>query len=735
MTNGETIGRPRIERVVTALWPNLTHIYPFQWEALRGILTGHDVLTLAATGSGKSLTYQVAALIRPGCTLVVSPLVALIRDQVTTLHDKGLTMVGSLISGMSAAEQEEVLRDVREGRITLLYLAPERLRDPRFRLAIEGLPIVQLVVDEAHCIATWGHDFRPDFLEVARLLPRGAARTPIHALTATATPAVQSEIVRALHFDETTAVRNIKAEGRDNLSYRVYTYTNTAEGEARAVELVEQIVHNRERGGAGIVYVARRATAERLADLLRTRNVAAQAYHGGLQSTDRHMIQELFMDGTLEVVCCTNAFGMGIDKSNIRFVLHYDHPSSLEAYAQETGRAGRDHEPAYAILLYSPATARTHRGIARKGTFEANAVEELLNTLGSDAVQTLADGLVVTTFERVAQAMAQDEVLTRVLMHGAAQVGLVERGEDVVMSATLLVSMSHDTLLYAVAAADRSIAAKLLDHIELPQTSAPRHGVRLTYDALKWMAAGGDPFVATRLLTALGEAFPDDVIFRPFTRGLSVRILPYDARQRLEAIRQLENALGERYAAFETRLGVMRNYATQSYGCRQAFIENYLLGSNTSAVCGKCDVCAPNHPLAWDDRRTDANVAAYMKRGAEMPDVALPILEALRDHNGYFGQSTIVKMLLGQAVTQYKDGTKHQLPPSARNSEHFGVLQRQRAKDMAVKARIEALQHDGFIASVTRTRPDGGDYSALTLTARGRDALSGALGLTETAND
>ncbi|MGH2508250.1 MAG: RecQ family ATP-dependent DNA helicase, partial [Ktedonobacteraceae bacterium] len=352
----DTIALPRIERTLKGIWGE-RQLRSFQLEALRAVLTGRDVLTLAPTGSGKSLTYQLPALLRPGCTLVISPLVALIRDQVTTLREQyGLFMVNSLISGMSSAEQEEVLNEARAGKVKLLYIAPERLRDPRFRATLLQLPLVQLVVDEAHCISTWGHDFRPDFLEIPQLLSSLIEqRLPVHALTATATPLVQQEITMVLQFGTPGNTQRLKPlihhnqDRRQNLIYRTYHYATVQEGEKRVVEITRQILADHEKGGPGIVYVATRAKAERLAELLRANNITAYAYHGGLPAAERHTIQELFMSGEIEVVCCTNAFGMGVDKQNIRFVLHYDHPASVEAYAQETGRAGRDGKDAFAI--------------------------------------------------------------------------------------------------------------------------------------------------------------------------------------------------------------------------------------------------------------------------------------------------------------------------------------------------------------------------------------------------
>ena len=268
-------------------------------------------------------------------------------------------------------DQEDVLSEARAGRLRLLYVSPERLRDPRIRTFVGGLPLVQLVIDEAHCISTWASNLPPDFLEINSLLP-AARRVPIQALTATATPRVREEIREALQlgsrgFAFTTLMGDFR---RDNLVFRVFRPASAKERDALAISLAAQIVNRPEKGGAGIVYVATRREAERLARLLRGRNIAAQPYHAGLATATRHHPGALHAGG-IQVVVATNAFGMGIDKQEIRFVLHYDHPSSVEAYVQESGRAGRDGREAYAVLLSVRKTQRTHRFLARKGLPDA----------------------------------------------------------------------------------------------------------------------------------------------------------------------------------------------------------------------------------------------------------------------------------------------------------------------------------------------------------------------------
>jgi len=756
-----TVALPRIEKVLKEIWGGRL-LYPFQEEALQAVLTGHDVLTLAPTGSGKSLTYQLPSLLRSGCTLVISPLVALIRDQVTTLRELyGLSMVNSLVSGMSSAEQEEVLGDARAGRVKLLYVSPERLRDPRFRNTLAQIPLVQLVVDEAHCISTWGHDFRPDFLEITSLLSTSVTRRiPIHALTATATPQVQGEITTALGFPivnwtETGRPKPlIHSSGsvRDNLIYRFYQCNNAGEGERRTVEMVRQILGNREKGGAGIVYVATRAKAEWLAEQLRTHNVLAYAYHGGLRTAERHTIQELFMEGEIEVVCCTNAFGMGVDKQNIRFVIHYDHPASIEAYAQETGRAGRDGQDAYAILLHSSATQRTHRFIARKGMQESADLGALLPVLSNlQTTITLPGGQILTSFEDLAKTLKVDEVAVRVLVHSAEQAGLLRRGTDVVMEAGVLIS--DDIPKLAVLFDDvqmQTVCAKLLYHLiaqkfsvssasNAPDISVSQQfatlGMRLSYDARSWVEVGGDPFAATVLLSRLSELEPEKVIFRPYARGITLSLLVLSDEERVVAFDRLSAYFYERYHRFEERLQIMLDYIHQPGAtCRRVFIENYLSGREDAVSCGKCDHCAPSYLVPWNDQIVEANIRySSPDKRESRADAALVILEALRDHNGYFGQNTLIKMLLGESVGRKYDGKLYNLNLTARNSEHFGALKNYRLKDTNLREGIQGLIANGYVSLELRGKSrrntneitDEDNYQALALTPLGRDVLAG----------
>jgi ATP-dependent DNA helicase RecQ len=742
----KTIALPRIERVFNGIWGK-RELRPFQVEALHAVLTGRDVLTLAPTGSGKSLTYQLPALLRSGCTLVISPLVALIRDQVTTLREQyGLFMVNSLVSGMSSAEQEEVLNDARIGKVKLLYVAPERLRDPRFRATLLQLPLVQLVVDEAHCISTWGHDFRPDFLEIPQLLNSLVEqRLPVHALTATATPLVQQEITTVLQFGISSDIHHREPlihhspNRRENLIYRIYHCSTAREREGYVLEIVRQILADHDRGGPGIVYVATRAKTERLAELLRTNNVTAYAYHGGLQAAERHTIQELFMSGEIEVVCCTNAFGMGVDKQNIRFVIHYDHPASVEAYAQETGRAGRDGKDAFAILLASSATQRTHRSIARKNAQESENIYALLAILQDMHVSSqLSDGGILTSFAELSQLLGVEEGAIRVLLHGAEQVGLLQRGPDVITEAGIFVSDTISTLAARFEESrDRLVLTQLLQHLSAHHNVSLASGGtdwRANYSAKRWLEIGGDVVEAMRLLHRLSELEPERCIFRPYARGIYLRLSPYSSAEKEVACRQLAAFFAGRYARFEQRLQDMLEYIRQAeIGCLPAFIERYLSGRTDIPSCGKCGYCAPQYPLPWNELLVEANITQtqpiQQSLQADQTDIALSILGTLKDHNGYFSQNTLIKMLLGEARGRSSNGISYQLPITARQSEHFGELKHSALKEQHIRDQIRHLSEKGYILLQERLRPgsqgDQAKYVCLSLSSIGRDFLAG----------
>jgi ATP-dependent DNA helicase RecQ len=332
---------------------------PHQAEIIDTVITGRDAFVLMPTGGGKSLCYQLPALHRDGVTIVVSPLIALMKDQVDALRGNGVA-AAYLNSSLSAEESRDVLSALRAGELDLLYVAPERLVLDGFLGELERARVALFAVDEAHCVSQWGHDFRPDYVGLGRVRERFSA-VPFLALTATADEQTRNDVVRQLGLGDACVF--VTGFDRPNIHY-------SAAYKTKPFEQLRDFLAER-RGESGIVYALSRKRVDELASKLRAAGFSAGAYHAGMDAEKRTRTQEDFLGDRLDIVVATVAFGMGIDKPDVRFVAHYDLPKSIEGYYQETGRAGRDGLPAHALLLWSMADAGTSRGF-----IEAIADEE-----------------------------------------------------------------------------------------------------------------------------------------------------------------------------------------------------------------------------------------------------------------------------------------------------------------------------------------------------------------------
>ena len=332
-----------------------TTFRPGQREAIESILAGRDTLAVMSTGSGKSAIYQVCAALIDGPTLVISPLIALQEDQVGSLEDGRVGVPAQLDASISRSARREVLEAVREGDVEFLFVAPEQLENPETLAAVSTSPPSLIVVDEAHCVSGWGHDFRPAYARLGATIAE-VGHPPVLCLTATASPPVCDDIIRLLELDDPAVV--VRGFDRPNIELSVQRHLDAADRDAAVVAAATELP------GAGIVYVATQRRSVELAAAIDEHRPAVH-YHGGLKRSVRDEAQRAFLDGTVDVIVATNAFGMGIDKPDVRWVLHADLPDSLDAYFQEVGRAGRDGEPASAVLHYRSEDVGRRRSLMR----------------------------------------------------------------------------------------------------------------------------------------------------------------------------------------------------------------------------------------------------------------------------------------------------------------------------------------------------------------------------------
>jgi len=342
---------------------------PLQEDVINTVLDGKDVLALMPTGGGKSLCYQVPAMAQEGMCLVISPLIALMKDQVENLRRKSITAF-AIYSGMSRKEVINTFKVATESNCKFLYVSPERLETPLFKEYLPGLNITLIAVDEAHCVSQWGYDFRPPYLHIAALREE-LPNVPILALTASATPAVQTDICQKLEFDKPGIFR--QSFERPNLSYSTFKVDSKIN---KIIEILRKV------SGTSIIYCKSRKRTKEISDLLQLQQISADYYHAGLVQDERSKKQEAWIQNKTRVIVCTNAFGMGIDKPDVRTVIHADVPDCLENYYQEAGRAGRDGKKSFAVLLYDE---RDIEELQQMAALRFPSLEEIRNTYQSIA--------------------------------------------------------------------------------------------------------------------------------------------------------------------------------------------------------------------------------------------------------------------------------------------------------------------------------------------------------------
>ena len=358
-----------IKNILLKYW-GYSSFRPLQEEIIQSVLEGKDTLALLPTGGGKSICYQVPGLVNDGLCIVISPLIALMKDQVEALKIKGINAV-AVYSGMHYEQIEIAINNCIFGDIKFLYLSPERLGTELFKINLKRMKVNLIAVDEAHCISHWGYDFRPPYLKIAEIR-QWHPQVPVVALTATATIDVVDDIQEKLCFRAKNVF--LKSFQRNNLSYIVYKEEDKLNRLLRIIEKVK---------GTGIVYVRNRKKTKEISDFLKMNNISSDFYHAGLDIKTREVRQKAWMQGKTRIIVCTNAFGMGIDKPEVRLVVHMDLPDSIEAYFQEAGRAGRDEKKSYAVLLWEKADVISLYQSYEQSYPDPGMIKTVYNSLGN----------------------------------------------------------------------------------------------------------------------------------------------------------------------------------------------------------------------------------------------------------------------------------------------------------------------------------------------------------------
>jgi ATP-dependent DNA helicase RecQ len=554
---------------------------PGQETAIEAVLAGRDTLTIMPTGGGKSLCYQVPAMLLPGVTLVVSPLISLMKDQVDTLDDIGLpaTYINSTLSG---AEMTARLNAVERGDVKLVYVAPERFDSESFQERVSRLRVSLLAVDEAHCVSQWGHDFRPSYLRVGRV--RAAlGNPPIAALTATATQEVRRDVVRQLELRDPEVL--VTGFDRRNLSWHVLRAKNDSEKDRLLLKLL------RSREGSAIVYASTRKSVDALMPLLNGVGISAVGYHAGLGDAERKRIQEEFMAGDARVAVATNAFGMGIDKPDVRTVVHYNMPGTLEAYYQEAGRAGRDGGPADCVLLHAYADRFTHEFFIDQSYPPRKIVEEVMRALRtrSDAmgffstpVAELARSIASVKSDRQVYAalrVLEEHGLVRQIAPGGAQAVRVR----------LIATPSR--ISRDLGETGRTAELTLLRNLwKRAGGETIYQGIDLDWRELNGLAKGSR---ASDLLDTLQREGFVEWEARTAADGLQV----LDRSSRIQQLPIDWRAAENRKERETSKLQKMQGYAYNER-CRRGYLLRYFGDSAAMSQCGACDNCLQNEPLA-----------------------------------------------------------------------------------------------------------------------------------------
>ena len=543
---------------------------PPQIRAVEAVISGRDSLLVLPTGGGKSLCYQVPALIREGLTVVISPLISLMKDQVDALQRRGVS-AAFINSTLSVGEVADRMARARDGSLKMLYLAPERLEAGRTLQRLVDIGVALLAVDEAHCISQWGHDFRPSYRRIGLIRERlGTPQTV--ALTATATPDVRQDIVRQLALRHAEVV--VAGFDRINLTYYVQPARTQHDKDQTAITLL------RAADGPAIVYAPTRKAVERVTAVLVRGRIRAVAYHAGLDDALRQRAQDAFMQERARVIVATSAFGMGIDKPDVRLVVHHAMPGSLEAYYQEAGRAGRDGRQSVCVLVYAYSDRFTHEFFLENTHPDRSTVERAWKLLRSQADR---DGYAALSIEEIARRLPKSHGERKV---GAALRALIAAGACVMeapaMGRVFIRLLAAPDRIVRELTGDRAFDRQVLRALWRAVGKTLELGASVDLDGMPPELGGAKDLVPVLERLAAQQ-------FVTWTRmGAGIRLDPRSRNENWLPVDWL--AVDRRRKSELSRLDAMQRYAQTRY-CRRAFVLRYFGDPEVHSQCDACDRC------------------------------------------------------------------------------------------------------------------------------------------------
>ena len=598
MTSNSDKISPQLKATLQKYW-GYSEFRLSQEEIIRSVMEGRDTLALMPTGGGKSLTYQVPTLAREGLCIVITPLIALMKDQVDRLRRMGVNAV-AIHSGLSYTQIDIALDNCVYGDVKFLYVAPERLATEAFRLRVQRMNVSLLAVDEAHCISQWGYDFRPSYLRIAeirKMLPD----TPVLALTASATKMVADDIMARLGFSEQNIIRSSFA--RPNLSYAVrHTDDKT--------EQLLRVIHNVQ--GAGIVYMRSREGCEQLATELQRQGISASYYHAGLPHAERSLRQEEWTEGKVRIMVATNAFGMGIDKADVRFVVHYTMCDSLESYYQEAGRAGRDGKRSYALLLVS---SDDDSKIVKRFDAEFPPLEEIKSIYEKicDFIQVaVGDGYQASFLFNIHDFCRREHLYigkVRAAIKLLEQNGYMTLTEEMENPARILFCVSRDEL-YRI-----RVGRNELDHI-IRTILRLYDGIFTEFRAINEQVIASTSGYTIEKVKELLKRMWQMRIIRYIPSNNSPILFMNEERLPTKDLYISPDTYLHRKNLMAERFENMRLYASSESECRSVILQRYF-GDNKAEACGTCDVC----------------LAARRRQRIDAEQIATSVIELLKNES------------------------------------------------------------------------------------------------------